>query len=141
MRSLCKVLAYIELILGIIGSIFISTTFGFKFNYSTLSLERNGTLTFTIFLLSIFSVLVLWTILCAFNKILENQEKILKLLKPLTPQAADNSNRMPIRGIPDELIPKSLLNQPEIQISELSATEQLVSSNMSNKKTGKERIL
>lgn len=103
MRSLCKVLAYIELILGTIGSIFISNTFGFKFNYSTLSLERNETLTFTIFLLSIFSVLVLWTILCAFNKILENQEKILKLLKPPAPQAADNSNRMPISGIPSDV--------------------------------------
>lgn len=97
MKNLCKTLAYIELILGVIGSFILADTLGVKVNYKTYSIERDGGLTFAIFLSTMLCVVTLWAILCAFSEILENQETLLS--------RSDNSvkpeaNIKPICGLP-----------------------------------------
>lgn len=77
MKNLCKMLAYIELILGVIGSISLANVLGLRVSYTSHSIERDSVLTFTIFLSSMLCVVTLWAILCAFSEILENQEKLL----------------------------------------------------------------
>ncbi|WP_312441524.1 hypothetical protein [Lacrimispora sp.] len=81
MKTLCKTLAYVELVLGTIGSIILTYTLGTKLDYHTLKFERDGAATFAIFVSAMLSVIILWAILCAFSKILENQEIIFELLE------------------------------------------------------------
>lgn len=81
MKNLCKTLASIELVLGIIGSIFLSYSLGVRINYKNLTLERDGAVTIAIFASAFLCVITLWAILYAFSEVLENQDKILELLK------------------------------------------------------------
>lgn len=80
MKMLCKTLAYIELILGFIGSIVLPYTLGVKYDYRTLQLKRDGTATFAIFITTILCVITIWAILYAISEILENQEKLFQIL-------------------------------------------------------------
>ncbi|MFW6678896.1 hypothetical protein ACOAOT_14690 [Lacrimispora sp. AGF001] len=80
MKILCRTLAYIELIFGSIGSIILAYSLGVKFDYPTLELKRDGTATFAIFATAILCVITIWAILYAISEILENQEKIIKIL-------------------------------------------------------------
>ena len=81
MKTLCKALAHIELILGTISSIILAYTLGKKLNYYTYNLERDGTATFIIFVSTMLCVITLWAILYAISEILENQDKIFELLE------------------------------------------------------------
>jgi len=80
MKNFCRTLAYIELIFGSIGSIILAYSLGVKFDYSTLELKRDGTATFAILVTTILCVITIWAILYAISLILENQEKIVKIL-------------------------------------------------------------
>jgi hypothetical protein len=103
MKIICKILAYVELVLGITGSIFLSDTLGMRLNFHTLKLERDGTATFAILFSTLLSVITLWAILYAFSEILENPGKakptiITPICKPLSEP------------------PKTLPTRPEVQL-------------------------
>lgn len=76
MKSICKTFGNIILFLGIIGSIFISNSLGKVLNYETIKLERNWTLTITLFLSCALSAIVLSIILYGIGEILERLEHI-----------------------------------------------------------------
>lgn len=80
MKKVCRFLAVIQAIFGIIGSIVLSKSLGMRLNYKTLAAERDSMLTLSIFLGVMLSVSVIVIILYALSEILENQEKILKQL-------------------------------------------------------------
>lgn len=77
MKTLLRVLSYIELICGVIGTTILANALGKEvaFAYS-IHYERNWGTTVGIFLAGIFSVLVLFSVLNALANILEIQEKI-----------------------------------------------------------------
>lgn len=107
MKNLCKTLAYIELILGVIGGIVLANTLGVRMNYKTYSVERDTGLTFAIFLSTMLCVVTLWAILCAFSEILKNQEELLS--------RSENSvkpeyNIKPICGIPIAPVSNTLVS-------------------------------
>lgn len=76
MKSICKTLGNIILFLGIIGSVFISNSFGKVLNYEHMKPERDWTLTIILFLSCALSVIVLSVILYGISEILERLEKI-----------------------------------------------------------------
>jgi hypothetical protein len=112
MKIICKTLAYVELVLGIIGSIFLSDTLGMRLNFHTLKLERDGTATFAILFSTLLSVITLWAILYAFSEILEHQDKIFKLLEH--PGKAEPTIITPICK-PLSEPPKTLPTRPQVQ--------------------------
>lgn len=128
MKSLCKTLAYVELILGIIGSIVLANTFGVKVNYKLSELERDGVMTFAIFLASALCVVTLWAILCAISEILENQEKLLMLSDKNNNPKLDTAATVPICGSP--AAPD--LNHSPSQQETLLNKIQLTSNNVHN---------
>lgn len=99
MKSICKTLSYIDLTLGTIGGIYLANIMGRVIDRDTLSFERSGILTFSIFIGGMFSTIILWTILNSLSQLLENQEKILEQLKP----TENFKNVKPICGAPSEI--------------------------------------
>lgn len=76
MKSICRTFGNVILFLGIIGSIFISNSLGKVLNYESLKLERNWTLTITLFLSCALSVIVLSILLFGISEILERLEQL-----------------------------------------------------------------
>lgn len=96
MKTLLRVLSYIELICGVVGTTILANDLGkvTKVNYaSRIYYERNWGATMVAFLAGIFSVLVLFSILNALANILEAQEKISEKLNivPTTVQKNEKS--------------------------------------------------
>jgi hypothetical protein len=76
MKGLIKTLSYIQLLLGIIGSVIVAYTKG-RVLEGRYHYERSVGLTIGWFLVSLLSVLILFSILYSLYTILENQENIL----------------------------------------------------------------
>lgn len=107
MKKLCLTLAYVELVLGVIGSISLAHTLGYQLNYKTFELERNASQTFVIFISSMLCVITLWAILCAISEVLGNQEVILDKLRTLdvlkhNEISALGSSKTPICSAPEK---------------------------------------
>ena len=81
-KGLIKTLSYIQLLLGIIGSFVIAYSKG-KVSGNSRHYERSVGITIGWFLVSMLSVLVLFSILYALYSIIENQENILFKLNKL----------------------------------------------------------
>lgn len=95
-KEFIKTLALIELVLGIIGSFFLSYSRGIIEPTSRFrDYERSWGITIGTFLTSILSVLVLYAILYALYKIIDNQESILYKLsdRNLTISSNENQNK------------------------------------------------
>ena len=80
MKTLLKVLAYINLVLGLIGSFVLANRFGksiaYSYYYSSKVIyERNWPLTLGIFGAGLLGTLVLFSILYALSEILDAQER------------------------------------------------------------------
>jgi len=76
MKGMLKALAYVELILGVIGSFFTAKAFGMSF--VKMSYERNWPMTIGIFVGSLFCFVILFVIMVAIEEILHNQDTIYK---------------------------------------------------------------
>lgn len=102
MKNTCKTLANLALVLGAIGSGLLAKTFGQRLDFDTLEMVRDSTRTAAIFVSTLFGVVIIWALLYAAGKILENQECIIELLKhskpDKTPIAQENK---PLCGIPN----------------------------------------
>lgn len=99
MKNLCRALSYIEFVLGTIGSIYLANKLGVNINLNRFNVERNPSLTATIFIVGMFSTIISWVILYAFSEILENQECMMRHLESFGKQTT--SEVKPICGIPE----------------------------------------
>ena len=103
MKNVCKTLANLELVLGIIGSGLLANIFGQHLNFVTQKVERDGTRTAVIFLSTLFGVVIIWALLSAASNILENQERIIDVMKHIEPvKKAEAKESMPLCGVPNE---------------------------------------
>lgn len=94
MKTLLKVLAYINLILGLIGSFILANRFGKSLSYSyyyssKVIYERSWPLTLEIFGAGLLSSLVLFSILYALSEILDTQERLYSIAYKMS--ASSNS--------------------------------------------------
>lgn len=80
MKNTCKTLANLVLVLGAIGSGLLAKTFGQRLDFDTLEMVRDSTRTAAIFVSTLFGVVIIWALLYAAGKILENQECIMEKL-------------------------------------------------------------
>lgn len=98
MKTLLKVLSYINLVLGLIGSFILANKFGksvslYSYYSSKVIYERNWALTLGIFGAGILSTLVLFSILYALSEILDAQERLYSATyKMSAPSTSMNSN-------------------------------------------------
>ena len=58
MKNLCRALSYIEFVLGTIGSIYLANKLGVNINLNRFNVERNPSLTATIFIVGMFSTII-----------------------------------------------------------------------------------
>lgn len=91
MKNLCKTLANVELVLGVIGSIFLAYTMGMRLDYRSLSLERDIGSTLVIFTSTMLCVATLYVILYAISEILENQERLIQKMNDQQVTSIKNS--------------------------------------------------
>ncbi|WP_038286825.1 hypothetical protein [Acetivibrio straminisolvens] len=78
-KEFVKILAYLELVLGTIGSFFLAYSGGrvVKVTYlPNISYQRDWGTTIAIFLAAIFSTLILYTLLRSQYEIIDNQENL-----------------------------------------------------------------
>lgn len=80
MKNTCKTLANLVLVLGAIGSGLLAKTFGQRLDFDTLEMVRDSTRTAAIFVSTLLGVVIIWALLYAAGKILENQECIMEKL-------------------------------------------------------------
>ncbi len=99
MKNACKALANLVLVLGAIGSGLLAKTFGQRLDFATLEMVRDSTRTATIFVSALFGVVIIWALLYAASKILENQECIMETLRRLEP--AETSKNQKIKPLCD----------------------------------------
>lgn len=77
MKSQCKIIAIVELILGILGSFILAKSGGLN----AYTGERNWTTTIFIFLIGIIVSYVFFVVLYSISEIMDNQEYIMKQLE------------------------------------------------------------
>lgn len=87
LKGFFKVLSYIQLALGIIGSFIVA------YNYYNNQRRPSIGITIGYFLVSLFSVIIFFSILYAFYRILDNQDRILYKLSYLDVPNKPNSNK------------------------------------------------
>ncbi len=91
MKSQCKIIAIVELILGVIGSFILAKGTGFN----VYSGGRNWTTTIFTFLIGVVVSYVFFVVLYSISEIIDNQEYIMKQLEKEDVQASPASASKP----------------------------------------------
>ena len=103
MKSFCKSLGTLVLLVGTIGGTYIAAVCGKSIDYVHFELERDWGLTIALFASFFLSSLILYVILAALGEVLENQEKILNAIKQPNSSPALPLNAQPIEShIPEQ---------------------------------------